>query len=109
MFVGVTLSTQSINSLAPELISSEGAIALKEVFAFSQNRFYFKLPADSIERLKKLSYGLIKQGQLDRLARYRQGLCLLNIDGGANYEFEVYASDFELNLFKGGGLIETTE
>ena len=26
-FVGVTLSTQSINSLAPELISSEGAIA----------------------------------------------------------------------------------
>ena len=109
MFVGVTLSTQSINSLAPELISSEGAIALKEVFAFSQNRFYFKLPADSIERLKKLSYGLIKQGQLDRLARYRQGLCLLNIDGGANYEFEVYASDFELNLFKGGGLIEITE
>lgn len=109
LFVGVTLATQSINSLAPEVVSSEGAVALKEIFAFSQNRFYFKLPADSIERLKKLSYGLIRQGQLDRLARYRQGFCLLNIDGGANYEFEVYASQFELELFKGGGRIEVTE
>lgn len=103
LFVGVTLSTQSINSLAPEAVSSEGAAALKEIFAFSQNRFYFRLPSDSIERLKNLSYGLIRQGQLDRLATYRQGFCLLNIDGGANYEFEVYASKFELELFKGGG------
>ena len=84
-------------------MSSEGAAALKEIFAFSQNRFYFRLPSDSIERLKNLSYGLIRQGQLDRLATYRQGFCLLNIDGGANYEFEVYASKFELELFKGGG------
>lgn len=109
LFIGVTLATQSINSLSPEVVSSEEAIALKEVFSFSQNRFYFKMPPDSIERLKRLSYGMIRQGQLERLVRYGVGECLLNIDGGANYEFSVYASKNELALFKGGGRVDRDE
>ena len=109
MFIGVTLATQSINSLSPEVVSSEEAIALKEVFSFSQNRFYFKMPPESIDRLKRLSYGRIRQGQLERLVRYGVGECLLNIDGGANYEFSVYASKNELALFKGGGRVDRDE
>ncbi|MGY3725462.1 hypothetical protein SAMN05421767_10412 [Granulicatella balaenopterae] len=103
IFCGVALSTQAVNSLAPENMTDMSAEALKEIYNFSQYRFFFNLPVSSISRLKTLSHHTISDGQINRIGNYRVGYCLLNMNGGQNYEFNVHVTPEELDIFKGGG------
>lgn len=102
LFIGVMLATQSLSSLAPEVIRSEASEMLREIYTFSQYRFYFQISTANIEHLKRLSNNEVTAGQVERIARYPQGRCLLSFSG-TNIEFNVEASDRELELFSGGG------
>lgn len=103
MFMGTTLATQSLSTLAPEHISTDEAEMLRDIYNFSQYKFFFKIAPANVPHLKRLSQQDITPGQIERIARFPQGRCLMNITGGSNIEFQVEASDKELELFAGGG------
>ena len=103
MFIGVTLATQSLTTMAPENVSSDEAEMLRDIYNFSQYKIYFKISPTNIPHLKRLSQNDITSSQIERIARFPQGHCLMNITGGSNIEFQVEASDQELELFAGGG------
>lgn len=103
LFIGTLLATQSISSLAPEVLSSEEAELLRDIYNFSQYKIFFKVASANIPHLKQLTTHDITDNQVQRIARYPQGRCLLNITGGTSIEFDVDASKRELALFDGGG------
>ncbi|MGX7092842.1 VirB4 family type IV secretion system protein [Hutsoniella sourekii] len=103
LYVGVMLATQSLTTLAPEVITSEASELLRDVYNFSQYRFFFKISAANLPHLKRLSQNDITQGQIERIGLFQQGRCLMSISGGNNIEFDVEVSNRELELFSGGG------
>ena len=102
-FVGVMLATQSVNSLAPEIMTHDAAELLRDVYNFSQYKIFFKMSSAQIPHLKRLTQYDITDGHAERIARYPVGRCLMNITGGNSIEFDVDVSDRELELFNGGG------
>lgn len=101
--VGMCLATQSLRSLIPEGMGDEVVDMLKEVYEFMQYRFYFYFPPTTLPLLKYASAGELTETQISQIGKYRQGQCLLSINGGESYEFFVDATKEELDLFDGGG------
>ncbi|MDO4432022.1 MAG: DUF87 domain-containing protein [Aerococcaceae bacterium] len=103
LFVGVLLATQSITSIAPEVLEQDVAEILRDIYAFSQYKFFFQIDSSKIEHLRRLTQFDITDNQLSRIATYPQGRCLFSITGAQSFELDVSASNRELELFEGGG------
>lgn len=103
MFIGTIVSTQSVSSMYPQNISSATAEAIQDIYNLSQYKIFFKLSSASIPYLQRLAQHDITEGQIERIPRYKQGRCLMNITGGSSIEFDVNVSSRELDLYNGGG------
>ncbi|MCW6660026.1 hypothetical protein NHG25_05975 [Aerococcaceae bacterium NML191292] len=103
LFVGVLLATQAISTLVPENATSEESDLLRELYSFSQYKIFFQIESNHIPHLQKLTQYSITDSQISHVTGYRQGRCLLSMTGGMSIEMDVDASDYELELFSGGG------
>ena len=103
MFIGTMVASQSVSSLYPQNVSSSVAEAIQDIYNLSQYKIFFKLSSASIPYLQRLAKHDVTEGQTDRIPRYPQGRCLMNIAGGSSIEFDVNVSSRELELYNGGG------
>lgn len=102
-FIGVGLATQSPTSLVPKQNDDHMSELLREIYKFSQYRFFFRIDSSDVDHLKDLTSFDIAEGQIESVPRYPQGRCLMSISGSHSLEFDVEASSRELTLFRGGG------
>lgn len=103
IYLGVFMATQSLRALVPENASPEILDKLKEVFEFTQYKFYLHFDSNVLPLLKEVSGEQLTESEIARIGKYKMGDTLLSISGGENYEFHVDASKEERKLFKGGG------
>lgn len=103
MFIGTMIASQSVSSLYPKSVNNETAEAIQDIYNLSQYKIFFKLSSASIPYLQNLAQHDITEGQTERIPRYPQGRCLMNVTGGSSIEFDVAVSERELELYNGGG------
>lgn len=102
VFGGLCLATQSISECIPEGSSEDSVRLIKDLFSFSNNKFIGKQDESLKQTLKNAFGSALNDNEYNRIPVLGQGNFILSIQGDRNIEFKVYASDDELNMFRGG-------
>lgn len=102
VFGGLCLATQSISECIPEGSSEDSVRLIKELFSFSNYKFIGKQDESLKQTLKNAFGSALNDNEYNRIPVLGQGNFILSIQGDRNIEFKVYASDDELNMFRGG-------
>lgn len=101
-FGGLLLATQSLRDVAPEHASNETQGKVKELFTLTQYRFIMKQETDLIPDIHRTFGDKLSESEIHLIPRLGQGQCILSVSGTGNIGFEVFATEDELALFKGG-------
>lgn len=102
VFGGLCLATQSISECIPEGSSEDSVRLIKDLFSFSNYKFIGKQDESLKHTLKNAFGSALNDNEYNRIPVLGQGNFILSIQGDRNIEFKVYASDDELNMFRGG-------
>ena len=102
VFGGLCLATQSISECIPEGSSEDSVRLIKDLFSFSNYKFIGKQDESLKQTLKNAFGSALNDNEYNRIPVLGQGNFILSIQGDRNIEFKVYASDDELNMFRGG-------
>lgn len=102
VFGGLCLATQSISECIPEGSSEDSVRLIKDLFSFSNSKFIGKQDESLKQTLKNAFGSALNDNEYNRIPVLGQGNFILSIQGDRNIEFKVYASDDELNMFRGG-------
>lgn len=102
VFGGLCLATQSIRECIPEGSSEESVKLIKDLFSFSNYKFIGKQDESLKSTLKSAFGSSLNENEYNRISILGQGNFILSIQGDRNIEFKVYASDDELDMFRGG-------
>jgi hypothetical protein len=102
VFGGLCLATQSISECIPEGADDESIHLIKDLFSFSNYKFIGKQDESLKGTLKNAFGSTLSDNEYKRIPQLEQGNFILSIQGDRNIEFKVYASEDELNLFRGG-------
>lgn len=102
VFGGLCLATQSISECIPEWSSEDSVRLIKDLFSFSNYKFIGKQDESLKQTLKNAFGSALNDNEYNRIPVLGQGNFILSIQGDRNIEFKVYASDDELNMFRGG-------
>ena len=102
VFGGLCLATQSISECIPEGSSEDSVRLIKDLFSFSNYKFIGKQDESLKQTLKNAFGSALNDNEYNRIPVLGQGNFILSIQGDRNIEFNVYASDDELNMFRGG-------
>jgi hypothetical protein len=102
VFGGLCLATQSISECIPEGSSEDSVRLIKDLFSFSNYKFIGKQDESLKQTLKNAFGSALNDNEYNRIPILGQGNFILSIQGDRNIEFKVYASDDELNMFRGG-------
>lgn len=102
VFGGLCLATQSISECISEGSSEDSVRLIKDLFSFSNYKFIGKQDESLKQTLKNAFGSALNDNEYNRIPVLGQGNFILSIQGDRNIEFKVYASDDELNMFRGG-------
>lgn len=102
VFGGLVLATQSISECIPDDSSSENVQQIKDLFAFSNYKFIGIQDESLIPKLKQAFGSSLTDTEYSKIPKLQRGNFILSIQGDKNIEFKVYASEDELDLFRGG-------
>lgn len=102
VFGGLCLATQSISECIPEGSSEDSVRLIKDLFSFSNYKFIGKQDESLKQTLKNAFGSALNDNEYNRIPVLGQGNFILSIQGDRKIEFKVYASDDELNMFRGG-------
>lgn len=102
VFGGLILATQSISECMPDNASAENVQQIKDLFAFSNYKFIGIQDESLVPKLKQAFGTSLTDTEYAKIPKLQQGNFILSIQGDKNIEFKVFASDRELNLFRGG-------
>lgn len=82
--------------------SEESVKLIKDLFSFSNYKFIGKQDESLKSTLKSAFGSSLNENEYNRISILGQGNFILSIQGDRNIEFKVYASDDELDMFRGG-------
>lgn len=102
LFGGLCLATQSINECIPDEAESDSMYKVQDLFSFSNYKFVGLQDEALIPKLKKAFGKSLNDAEYERIPKLQRGQFILSMQGDKNIEFNVYASDSELELFRGG-------
>lgn len=102
VFGGLVLATQSISECIPDNSTSENVQQIKDLFAFSNYKFIGIQDESLIPKLKQAFGSSLTDTEYSKIPKLKKGNFILSIQGDKNIEFKVYASEDELDLFRGG-------
>lgn len=101
-FGGIWFATQSIDDLYPENSDGYGEEQLKKLFQLCQYKIIMQQGSETVSKLKTLFEGEIPNQELENVKNFETGECILNISGDTNIHFNIFITDEEKQLFKGG-------
>lgn len=101
-FGGLVLGTQTIDECIPDDSSDKSVEEIKKLFALSNYKFIGRQDESQVDKLKKAFGSSLTVTEYERIPKLQQGRFILSIQGDRNIEFNVFASDRELEMFRGG-------
>lgn len=101
-FGGIWFASQSINDSVPDNTDDYGVEQIKKVFELCQYKIILQQDSSTLPKFKKLFHGEIPDSQLDQIPTFETGQCIINIKGDSNVMMNVFVTDEEKQLFKGG-------
>ena len=101
-FGGLVLGTQTIDECIPDDSSDKSVEEIKKLFALSNYKFIGRQDESQVDKLKKAFGNSLTVTEYERIPKLQQGRFILSIQGDRNIEFNVFASDRELEMFRGG-------
>ncbi len=101
-FAGIGLATQSIRDYVPDGTTSSEMDKLKTIFELTQYQFIFRQQSNLKDKLQKIFDGALTFKQIEDIPTFGVGHTLLCISAVQNLEFDIYLTDEEKAIFKGG-------
>lgn len=101
-FGGVWFASQSVNDSVPDSSDSYGVDQMKKVFELCQYKIIMQQDSSNIPKLKQLFHGEIPDQEIEQVPRFETGQCILNIKGDTSVLMNVFITDEEKHMFKGG-------
>lgn len=101
-FGGIWFASQSVNDSVPDNSDSYGIEQIKKVFELCQYKIIMQQDSSNVPKLKQLFHGEIPDQELDLVPKFETGQCILNIKGDTNVLMNVFITDEEKQMFKGG-------
>lgn len=101
-FGGIWFASQSVNDSVPDSSDSYGIEQIKKVFELCQYKIIMQQDSSNIPKLKQLFHGEIPDQELEQVPRFETGQCILNIKGDTSVLMNVFITEEERQMFKGG-------
>lgn len=101
-FGGVWFASQSVNDSVPDSSDSYGIDQMKKVFELCQYKIIMQQDSSNIPKLKQLFHGEIPDQEIEQVPRLETGQCILNIKGDTSVLMNVFITEEERQMFKGG-------
>lgn len=101
-FGGIWFASQSINDSVPDSSDSYSIEQIKKVFELCQYKIIMQQDSSNIPKLKKLFRGEIPDQEIEQVSRFETGQCILNIKGDTNVLMNVFITEEEKQMFRGG-------
>lgn len=101
-FGGLVLATHKVTDFFPTNSSAEGIDAMHNLFSLSQYKVLFRQAPDSLGVLNKVFADELPGGDMQQIAKFAQGECILNITGVNSIRFQVDVTEEDLQQFSGG-------
>jgi len=101
-FGGILFASQSVNDSVPDTADSYGIEQIKKVFELCQYKIIMQQDSSNVPKLKQLFRGEIPEQELELVPKFETGQCILNIKSDTNVLMNVFITDEEKQMFKGG-------
>lgn len=101
-FGGIILASQSIRDYVPEGSNAVEMDKLKSIFELTQYKFIFRQDQSAIPVIDVVFENILTTSQRERIPKLDTGSTILCISGERNIEMEVYVTEEEKRIFKGG-------
>lgn len=101
-FGGIWFASQSVNDSVPDNADSYGVEQIKKVFELCQYKIIMQQDSSNVPKLKQLFRGEIPDTELEQVPKFEVGDCILNIKSDTNVLMNVFVTDEEKQMFKGG-------
>lgn len=101
-FGGIWFASQSINDSVSDSSDSYSIEQIKKVFELCQYKIIMQQDSSNIPKLKKLFHGEIPDQEIEQVPRFETGQCILNIKGDTNVLMNVFITEEEKQMFRGG-------
>lgn len=101
-FGGIWFASQSVNDSVPDNADSYSVEQLKKVFELCQYKIIMQQDSSNIDKLKKLFHSDIPDAEIEQIPQFETGQCILNIKGDTTLLMNVFITEEEKALFKGG-------
>lgn len=101
-FAGLLFATQSIRDVVPAGDNDIIKDKIRTLFELTQYKFIMQQDSNSKEALREIFEGQLSESEIQEIPKLSQGNSILSINGVKNILMHIYASDEEINLFKGG-------
>ena len=100
-FMGMLLATQSIRDFVPEG-NTLGIDELKVIFELCQYKFIFRHDSNALPIIKNSFGSEMTLSELESIPFKEEGSCVMVISGVRNLDLDVWVTNEELFMFKGG-------
>lgn len=100
-FIGLIPAAQSITSFFPTT-DAKSIAEISSIFENAQYKFMFQQDESVMQIIDTIYGGNLTPSQKAKIPKLETGQCLLTISGLETYMIDVYASQEELDLFRGG-------
>lgn len=101
-FGGILFASQSINDSVPDNTDDKGVDEIKKIFELCQYKIILQQDSSTLPKYKKVFNGEIPDSQLEQIPTFETGQCIINIKGDTNIMMNVFITEEEKQLFKGG-------
>lgn len=101
-FGGLIFASQSIRDFVPEGSAATNVDKIKTLFELTQYKFIMRQDSNSIDTLNNVFANQLTPSELTSIPRLNTGECILAIAGDRNVRFDVYLTQAERELFRGG-------
>ncbi len=101
-FGSIIFAMHSIRDCVSDGSTSEAVNMIKTLFELTQYKFILQQDSNTLGILKNVFKYQLSDNELNTIPQLRQGQCVLSISGGNNIKFDIFLSEKERALFKGG-------
>lgn len=101
-FGGIWFASQSVNDSVPDNSDSYGLEQIKKVFELCQYKIIMQQDTSNVPKLKDLFRGEIPESEIEMVPQFETGQCILNIKSDTNVLLNVFITEEEKQMFKGG-------
>ena len=101
-FGGIWFASQSINDSIPDNSDDYGVEQIRKIFELCQYKIILQQDSSTQDKYKRIFQGEIPESQIEQIPTFETGKCIINIKGDKSIMMDVFITEEEKLLFKGG-------